>query len=60
MYQTEALPHEFRASIWGIKKRLFAERIVERSPKADNSLYGSRLHYLKKSPLNTYGIIINI
>ena len=50
MHQTEALPDGFRASIWGIKKRLFAERIVEHSPKADNSLYGSRLHLPKKDP----------
>ena len=31
MYQTEALPHGFSASILGIKRRLFAERIVEQS-----------------------------
>ena len=53
MYQTEALPHEFRASIWGIKKRLFAERIVERSPKATRYM-AAGYTYLKKSPLNTY------
>ena len=58
MYQTEALPHEFRAAIWGIKKRLFAERIVERSPKADNSLYGSRLHLPKKVPLEHLPVLL--
>ena len=54
MYQTEALPDGFRASIWGIKKHLFAERIVEHSPEADNSLYGRWLHLSKKASLNTY------
>ena len=29
MYQTEALPHEFRASIWGIKKRHFADEHIQ-------------------------------
>ena len=54
MYQTEALPDGFRASIWGIKKRLFPERIVEQSPEADNSLYVRWLCLPKKDPLNTY------
>ena len=54
MYQTEALPDEFRASIWGIKKHFFAERIVDTLQRQITRYMAAGYTYLKKSPLNTY------
>ena len=56
MYQTEALPHERVeerriARLRAVAVQFgFAERIVEHSPKADNSLYDNWLRLPKKPP----------
>ena len=54
MYQTEALPDEFRASIWGIKKHFFAERIVDTLQRQITRYMAAGYTYLKKTTLNTY------
>ena len=58
MYQTEALPEQFEASVGRSKKRLFSERIAEHFQTADNSLGDSLLSILQKEGPERYAELL--